>query len=108
MLISLDWLKKYVVFNVDIIEVENRLSMIGEEVEAIEEQGNELAKVVIVQITEYATHPESEKYTLFKVNIGEEEVLQIVCGAPNHKLGDKVVVATIGAVLPGDFKIKEK
>ena len=46
-----------------------------------------------------------DRLTLTKVDIGEGEPLQIVCGAPNHKLGDKVVVAKIGAVLPGDFKI---
>ncbi len=107
MLISLDWLKQYVDIKEDIKELENTLTMIGQEVEAIEEQGKELAKVVIGQITEYEKHPEAEKLTLLKVNIGEEEELQIVCGAPNHKLGDKVVVATIGAVLPGDFKIKK-
>lgn len=107
MLISLNWLKQYVDIKEDIKELENTLTMIGQEVEAIEEQGKELAKVVIGQITEYGKHPEAEKLTLLKVNIGEEEELQIVCGAPNHKLGDKVVVATIGAVLPGDFKIKK-
>lgn len=107
MLISLDWLKQYVDIKEDIKELENTLTMIGQEVEAIEEQGKELAKVVIGQITEYGKHPEAEKLTLLKVNIGEEEELQIVCGAPNHKLGDKVVVATIGAVLPGDFEIKK-
>lgn len=107
MLISLDWLKQYVDIKEDIKELENTLTMIGQEVEAIEEQGKELTKVVIGQITEYGKHPEAEKLTLLKVNIGEEEELQIVCGAPNHKLGDKVVVATIGAVLPGDFKIKK-
>lgn len=107
MLISLDWLKQYVDIKEDIKELENTLTMIGQEVEAIEEQGKELAKVVVGQITEYGKHPEAEKLTLLKVNIGEEEELQIVCGAPNHKLGDKVVVATIGAVLPGDFKIKK-
>ncbi|MGL5278948.1 MAG: phenylalanine--tRNA ligase subunit beta [Cetobacterium sp.] len=107
MLISLDWLKQYVDIKEDIKELENTLTMIGQEVEAIEEQGKELAKVVIGQITEYGKHPEAEKLTLLKVNIGVEEELQIVCGAPNHKLGDKVVVATIGAILPGDFKIKK-
>lgn len=107
MLISLDWLKQYVDIKEDIKELENTLTMIGQEVEAIEEQGKELVKVVIGQITEYGKHPEAEKLTLLKVNIGMEEELQIVCGAPNHKLGDKVVVATIGAVLPGDFKIKK-
>lgn len=107
MLISLDWLKQYVDIKEDIKELENTLTMIGQEVEAVEEQGKELAKVVIGQITEYKKHPEAEKLTLLKVNIGVEEELQIVCGATNHKLGDKVVVATIGAVLPGDFKIKK-
>ncbi|MGL5989850.1 phenylalanine--tRNA ligase subunit beta [Cetobacterium sp.] len=107
MLISLDWLKQYVDIKEDIKELENTLTMIGQEVEAIDEQGKDLAKVLIGEVTEYGNHPESEKLTLLKVNIGEEEELQIVCGAPNHKLGDKVVVATIGAVLPGDFKIKK-
>lgn len=107
MLISLDWLKQYVDIKEDIKELENTLTMIGQEVEAVEEQGKELAKVVIGRITEYKKHPEAEKLTLLKVNIGVEEELQIVCGATNHKLGDKVVVATIGAVLPGDFKIKK-
>lgn len=106
MLISLDWLKQYVDIKEDIPQLENALTMIGQEVEAIEEQGKDLANVVIGQIVEYGKHPNSDKLTLVKVNIGEEE-LQIVCGAPNHKLGDKVVVAKIGAVLPGEFKIKK-
>ena len=106
MLISLDWLKQYVDIKEDIPQLENALTMIGQEVEAIEEQGKDLANVVIGQIVEYGKHPNSDKLTLVKVNTGEEE-LQIVCGAPNHKLGDKVVVAKIGAVLPGEFKIKK-
>ncbi|WP_297486905.1 phenylalanine--tRNA ligase subunit beta [uncultured Cetobacterium sp.] len=107
MLISLDWLKQYVDIKEDIKELENTLTMIGQEVEAIEEQGKDLAKVLVGEITEYGKHPESEKLTLLKVNVGQEEELQIVCGAPNHKLGDKVVVATVGACLPGNFKIKK-
>lgn len=107
MLISLDWLKQYVDIKEDIPQLENALTMIGQEVEAIEIQGKHLDNVVIGQITEYGKHPNSDKLTLLKVNVGAEEELQIVCGAPNHKLGDKVVVAKIGAVLPGDFKIKK-
>lgn len=106
MLISLDWLKQYVDIKEDIKELENTLTMIGQEVEAIDEQGKDLANVLIGQIVEFGRHPEAEKLTLLKVNVGEEE-LQIVCGATNHKLNDKVVVATIGAVLPGNFKIKK-
>lgn len=107
MLISLDWLKQYVDIKEDIPQLENALTMIGQEVEAIDIQGKHLDNVVVGQITEYGKHPNSDKLTLLKVNVGGEEDLQIVCGAPNHKLGDKVVVAKIGAVLPGDFKIKK-
>ncbi len=107
MLISLDWLKQYVDIKEDIKELDNALTMIGQEVEAIDIQGKDLDNVVIGHIVEYGKHPNSDKLTLVKVNVGEGEPLQIVCGAPNHKLGDKVVVAKIGAVLPGDFKIKK-
>ena len=105
MLISLEWLKEYVDIKEDIKELENALTMIGQEVEAITIQGKDLDNVVIGKIVEYGKHPNSEKLTLTKVDVGEEEPLQIVCGAPNHKLGDKVIVARIGAVLPGNFKI---
>ena len=107
MLISLDWLKEYVDINEDIKELENALTMIGQEVEAIEVQGEHLDNIVVGKIEEYGKHPDAEKLTLLKVDAGEEEMLQIVCGAPNHKLGDKIVVAKLGAVLPGDFKIKK-
>lgn len=107
MLISLNWLKEYVDINEDIMELENALTMIGQEVEAIEEKGKHLDKVYVGQIVEFGKHPDSEKLTLLKVDIAKGEPLQIICGATNHKLGDKVAVATEGAVLPGDFKIKK-
>ena len=107
MLISLEWLKEYVDINEDVMELENALTMIGQEVEAIEEQGKHLDNVVVGEIVEYGKHPDAEKLSLLKVNVGEETPLQIICGAPNHKLGDKVIVAKIGAILPGNFKIKK-
>ncbi|MGL5542307.1 MAG: phenylalanine--tRNA ligase subunit beta [Fusobacteriaceae bacterium] len=107
MLISLEWLKKYVDIKENLGELEHSLTMIGQEVEAVEVQGADLANVVIGQVVEYGKHPEAEKLTLLKVDVAGEETLQIVCGAPNHKLGDKVVVALIGANLPGNFKIKK-
>jgi phenylalanyl-tRNA synthetase beta chain len=107
MLISLEWLKEYVDIKEDVMELENALTMIGQEVEAIEVQGKHLDNVVVGQVVEYGKHPDADKLTLLKVNVGEETPLQIICGAPNHKLGDKVIVAKIGAVLPGDFKIKK-
>ncbi|MBS9775856.1 MAG: phenylalanine--tRNA ligase subunit beta [Fusobacterium sp.] len=107
MLISLNWLKKYVDIKENTEELANALTMIGQEVEAIEIQGENLANVVIGKIVEYDKHPNADKLTLLKVDVGAEELLQIVCGAPNHKLNDKVVVAKVGAVLGGDFKIKK-
>lgn len=107
MLISLDWLKQYVDIDENIKELENALTMIGQEVEGIEIQGAHLDHVVVGQVVEYGKHPDSDKLSLLKVEAGEAEPLQIICGAPNHKEGDKVVVAKIGAVLPGDFKIKK-
>ena len=107
MLISLNWLKEYVDINESVDELEHALTMIGQEVESIEIQGKHLDKIYIGQIVEYGKHPDSDKLTLLKVDIAKGEPLQIICGAPNHKLGDKVAVATEGAVLPGDFKIKK-
>ncbi len=107
MLVSLQWLNQYVdIKDKSIDELENALTMIGQEVEAIEEKGKFLDNVVVGQVVEYGRHPEADKLSLCKVDVGEE-VLQIVCGAPNHKEGDKVAVAKIGAVLGGDFKIKK-
>ena len=107
MLISLNWLKQYVDIKESVEEIANALTMIGQEVEAIDIQGKDLGNVVIGQIVEFDKHPNSDRLTLLKVDVGEEETLQIICGATNHKLNDKVVVAKIGAVLPGDFKIKK-
>ena len=76
-------------------EIANALTMIGQEVEAIDIQGKDLNNVVIGQIVEFDKHPNSDRLTLLKVNVGEGEPLQIICGAKNHKLNDKVVVAKL-------------
>ena len=107
MLISLNWLKQYIdLEGISIEELDNTLTMIGQEVEKIERQGESLGNIVTAQIVEKEMHPDSDHLTVCKVDDGNE-VLQIVCGASNHKQGDKVVLARIGAVLGGDFKIKK-
>ncbi len=106
MLISLDWLKEYVDIKENIEELDNALTMIGQEVEAIEEKGKHLSNVVVAEILEKGIHPDADNLSVCKVNTGKE-VLQIICGAKNHKAGDKVAAAIEGAVLPGDFKIKK-
>jgi len=87
-------------------EMENALTMIGQEVEKIEVLGENLENVVTAQIIEKEMHPNSDHLTICKVDNGKE-ILQIVCGAPNHKAGDKVVLAQVGAKLAPDFVIKK-
>lgn len=86
--------------------MENALTMIGQEVEKIEVLGGNLENVVTAQIIEKEMHPDSDHLTICKVDNGKE-ILQIVCGAPNHKAGDKVVLAQVGAKLAPDFVIKK-
>lgn len=107
MLISLNWLKEYVdLGELNVKEIENALTMIGQEVEKIEIKGENLDKVVTAKIVEKEKHADSDHLTVCKVDIGKE-IIQVVCGAPNHKLGDKVVLAQIGAKLAPDFVIKK-
>ena len=107
MLISLNWLKKYVdLEGIETNEMENALTMIGQEVEKIEIKGENLDKVITAQILEKEMHPDSDHLTVCKVDTGKE-VLQIICGAPNHKAGDKVALAQIGARLTPEFVIKK-
>lgn len=107
MLISLNWLKQYIDLDgIEINEMENALTMIGQEVEKIEIAGSNLENVVTAKIIEKEMHPDSDHLTVCKVDNGKE-ILQIVCGASNHKAGDKVVLAQIGAKLSEDFVIKK-
>ena len=107
MLISLNWLKQYIDLDgIEINEMENALTMIGQEVEKIEVLGENLENVVTAQIIEKEMHPDSDHLTICKVDNGKE-ILQIVCGAPNHKAGHKVVLAQVGAKLAPDFVIKK-
>ena len=107
MLISLNWLKKYVdLEGIETSEMENALTMIGQEVEKIEIKGENLDKVITAQILEKEMHPDSDHLTVCKVDTGTE-VLQVICGAPNHKAGDKVALAQIGARLTPEFIIKK-
>ena len=62
---------------------------------------------MVGEVVECAQHPDADKLRVTKINVGGDELLDIVCGAPNCRQGIKVAVATVGAVLPGDFKIKK-
>ena len=91
--------------NLTITDIAEAMTNVGSEYDSAEKLIN-ATKLVIGEIVECEEHPDSDHLHVCKVNIGSE-VLQIVCGAPNARVGIKVVVALVGAELPGDFKIKK-
>ena len=107
MKLSENWLRTWVNPQVTTEELVSTLTMAGLEVDGIESIGAELEGIVIGLIEKAERHPEADKLQVCSVNIGADENLQIICGAPNAREGIKVAVATIGCVLPGDFKIKK-
>jgi phenylalanyl-tRNA synthetase beta chain len=108
MLISHSWLSNYVdLSDKETEEIEYALTMIGFEVEGIKNTGlPDLPKVVVGEVLAREQHPDADRLGVCEVNVGADEPLQIVCGASNYKVGDRVPVAMVGARLPGDFKIK--
>lgn len=111
---SLNWLKEYIDIDLSPQETGDLLTSLGLEVEGMEEKETikgGLAGIVVGEVKECGKHPNADKLSLTKVDIGQEELLQIVCGAPNVAAGQKVLVATIGTMLypaEGDpFKIKK-
>lgn len=106
MIVTYNWLKEFVDCDLPVTELSNLLTMLGLEVERVETVGDGMDEVVVAQVLEKNQHPNADKLSLCKVNNGSE-ILTIVCGAQNFKAGDKVALAQIGAVLPGDFKIKK-
>ncbi|HBI34051.1 MAG TPA: phenylalanine--tRNA ligase subunit beta [Candidatus Moranbacteria bacterium] len=103
---SYNWLKEISATEKSPKELAQLLMLHAFEVEGIEENENKLDGVVVGEILEISKHPNADKLQLVKVNIGKE-ILNIVCGANNISVGDKVPVATVGSILPGNFKIKE-
>ena len=97
--ISFNWLSEFLKIDLSIEEVSNILTDIGLEVEGIEnyeQYKGGLAGLVVGEVVYCEQHPNADRLSLTKVNIGEDSNLQIVCGAPNVQLNQKVVVATIG------------
>ncbi len=110
MKISLNWLSNYIdveEFKKDTEQLSVILTSAGLEVDGIEDMAKDLNHVVVGQIKTLDSHPDADKLTLCQVDVGQEGLQQIICGAKNHKAGDRVVVALPGAVLPGNFKIKK-
>ena len=107
MKVSLNWLKELVEIPADVEALSELLTKAGVEVEGIETRGCTVENVVVAHILESSPHPNADRLSVCRVNDGcSAQPRQIVCGAKNYKVGDKVPLALPGAVMPGDFKIK--
>ncbi len=110
MKLSYNWLKDYLKCDLTAQQIADAMTSIGIEVDSVEESEQipgGLAGVVVAEVLECEAHPDSDHLHITKVDPGLGEALTVVCGAPNVAAGQKVLLAQIGAVLPGDFKIKK-
>ncbi len=108
MQVSLNWLKDYINLDgVSIDQISATLTDIGLEVEAIQKSAAFGDTVVVGKIADAVKHPNADTLRVCKVDVGKPDLLQIVCGAPNARVGLDACVALVGTTLPGDFKIKE-
>lgn len=101
------WLREWIDPAISRDELTHQITMAGLEVDGVEPVAGLFSGVVVGEVVECGQHPDADKLRVTKIDIGEEELLDIVCGAPNCRQGLKVAVATVGAVLPGNFKIKK-
>ncbi|WP_269934481.1 phenylalanine--tRNA ligase subunit beta [Serratia liquefaciens] len=100
------WLREWVNPAISSEALSDQITMAGLEVDGVEPVAGVFNGVVVGHVVECGQHPNADKLRVTKVNVGGDRLLDIVCGAPNCRTGLKVAVATVGAVLPGDFKIK--
>ena len=106
MKVSEQWLREWVNPDLSTAELAHQITMAGLEVDGVEAVAGEFSGVVVAEIVALEGHPDADKLNICQVNDGGETV-QVVCGAPNARVGLRVPFAKIGAVLPGDFKIKK-
>ncbi len=103
---SLNWLGEFVELPNEPAELAEILTLAGVETEGTETRGANFDSVVVAQITASSPHPHADRLSVCAVDDGSGQPRQIVCGAKNYGVGDKVPLALPGAVLPNDFRIK--
>ncbi|WP_147820982.1 phenylalanine--tRNA ligase subunit beta [Salidesulfovibrio onnuriiensis] len=106
MLVSFNWLREFVPFEGEAQELGDRLTMLGLELDSIENPFEAIEDIVVGHVVECEKHPEAEKLSVCKVDVGSE-VLEIVCGAPNVGKDQKVPVAKVGSTMPDGMQIKK-
>ncbi len=107
MQISEAWLREYVNPEISTEQLVEQLTMAGLEIDSVTPAAAIFSGVVIGEVLSMQQHPDADRLRVCRVAVGEAEPLQIVCGASNVRVGLKIPAALIGAVLPGDFKIKK-
>lgn len=107
MLISEAWLRERVNPDIKPETLVHQLTMAGLEVEGTEPAAADFSRVVVGEVISIKTHPDADRLKVCRVSIGASQALQIVCGADNVKTGMRVPTALVGAVLPGNFEIKQ-
>tara|TARA_R110002012_G_scaffold9100_2_gene41780 strand:- start:622 stop:3003 length:2382 start_codon:yes stop_codon:yes gene_type:complete len=104
---SEQWLREWVSPQLDTQAIADQITMAGLEVDAVESVAASFAGVVVAEVVSKEKHPDADKLNVCTVNDGSGSTVQVVCGAPNVDVGQKIPFATVGGVLPGDFKIKK-
>ncbi|HDI0180458.1 TPA: phenylalanine--tRNA ligase subunit beta [Staphylococcus aureus] len=106
MLISNEWLKEYVTIDNSVSNLAERITRTGIEVDDLIDYTKDIKNLVVGFVKSKEKHPDADKLNVCQVDIGEDEPVQIVCGAPNVDAGQYVIVAKVGGRLPGGIKIK--
>lgn len=106
MLISNEWLKEYVTIDDSVSNLAERITRTGIEVDDLIDYTKDIKNLVVGFVKSKEKHPDADKLNVCQVDIGEDEPVQIVCGAPNVDVGQYVIVAKVGGRLPGGIKIK--
>lgn len=106
MLISNEWLKEYVTIDDSVSNLAERITRTGIEVDDLIDYTKDIKNLVVGFVKSKEKHPDADKLNVCQVDIGEDEPVQIVCGAPNVAAGQYVIVAKVGGRLPGGIKIK--
>ena len=104
---SVNWLREFVELPPSIEQLADLLTMAGIEIETIESRGANFDQVVVAQIQQSRQHPNADRLTVCIVDDGSGRTRQIVCGAKNYQVGDKVPLALPGAELSGELRIRE-
>ena len=106
MKVPLSWLRDYVDIDLTPEQLAERLTLLGMEVQSIDRWGGDWQDVVVGELLSVSPHPRADRLSLTTVTIGDGEPLEIVCGATNIAVGQRVPVALPGAVLPGGRRIE--